>query len=137
MAAPIPDDCAKKHAGGYAVSVCDPIRDGIFYVIDKNIVLHVGDDVANDMSCMIRADGLLMGCSTFGQVAGILSRGISMFSMRCAGLKTPRQYGTIPALAVAERGHMWVPVEGSWRDPVLSSVSSFRAALDTHLAQTG
>lgn len=137
LAAPIPDDCPQKQAGGYAVSVCKPTRDGIFNVLSKNIILHVGEDVQNAMSCMIQADGLLMGCSTFGQVAGILSKGISMFSMKCVGPKTPHQYATTPPLAVAERGHLWVPIEGSWRDPILSSVSSFRGALDALLSQKG
>lgn len=35
---------------------------------DKNLFLHVSDSAENSMSCMIKADGLLMGCSTFGQV---------------------------------------------------------------------
>ena len=131
-AAPTPDDCPQKRAGG---SVCNPSRDGIFKVVGKNIVLHVGADVQNDLSCMIQADGLLMGCSTFGQVAGILSKGISMFSMECGGDRTPGHYKTIPPLAVVEGGHLWVPIHGSWRDPVLASVSLFRGALETLLSE--
>lgn len=104
-------------------------------MVGKNIVLHVGTDVQNDLSCMIQADGVLMGCSTFGHIAGVFTKGISMFSMNCDGEKTPAQYKIIPPLAVAERGHMWVPIGGSWRDPVLTSVSLFRGALETLLSQ--
>lgn len=129
--APTPNECAEKLVG----SSCHPKRDGIFDVLDKNVLLHVGPDVQNALSCMIQADGLLMGCSTFGQMAGILTKGISMFSMQCGGSKTPDQYKTTPPLAVAERGHLWVPIGGSWRDPVLNSVPLFRAALDTLLSQ--
>lgn len=82
---------------------------------------------------MIEADGLLMGCSTFGHMAGLLTRGISFFSMHCSGDHSPAQYKTIPPLAVAERGHMWVPVAGSWRDPVLASTGPLRHALGTLL----
>ena len=101
------------------------------------IVLHVGHDVQNAMSCMIQADGLLMGCSTFGQVAGLLTRGISFFSQHCSGQMTPAQYKVIPPLAIAERGRMWVPVEGSWRDPVLASMGPLRGALRTLLKIRG
>eukprot|EP00752_Nemacystus_decipiens_P006550 g5898.t1 len=138
LAAPTTDDCPQKRvAQNLSASACKPTREGVFHVADKNIVLHVGEDVLNALSCMIQADGLLMGCSTFGQVAGILSKGISMFSKKCLGKKTPLQYGVTPPLAVAERGYLWVPVEGSWRDPVLSASSAFRAALDTLLSQRG
>lgn len=92
-------------------------------MVDKNILLHVGADVQNDLSCMTQADGVVMGCSTFGQVAGILSKGISMFSLNCGGTVTPDQYKSIPPLAVAEMGRLWVPVAGSWRDPVLDYCS--------------
>lgn len=71
-----------------------------------------------------------MGCSTFGQVAGLLTKGIKFFSTDCGGPSTPYQYKTIPPLAVAERGHLWVPVSGSWRDPVLASTDIFGDALD-------
>ncbi|CAN0194489.1 unnamed protein product, partial [Scytosiphon promiscuus] len=74
----------------------------IFHMADKPIVLHVDHDVENAMSCMIKADGILMGCSTFGQIAGLLTTGISMFSMQCGGERTPQQYRTIPPLAIAE-----------------------------------
>lgn len=92
-------------------------------------MLHVGTNVVQTMSCMIHADGVLMGCSTFGQVAGILSKGISFFSLQCGGDKTPDQYLLIPPMAVAELGKMWVPVDGSWRDPVLWSEESLTEAL--------
>lgn len=131
LAAPTPEDCPEKRAGEF----CSPIREGVFEVVGKNIVLHVGPDVRNALSCMINADGVLMGCSTFGQVAGLLSRGISMFSTRCDGAKTPVQYKSVPPLAVAERGHLWVPIAGSWRDPVLNSTGVFRRALDTLLSE--
>ena len=137
LKAPVPDECPQKHAGAYSVKVCDPTRDGVFHVLHKNIVLHVGEDVQNAMSCMIQADGLLMGCSTFGQVAGILTKGISMFSMNCVGEKTPYQYGTTPPMAVAESGNLWAPIEGSWKDPALLSVSLFRGALETLLSERG
>ena len=93
-------------------------------------MLHVGADVQNAMSCMIQADAVLMGCSTFGQVAGLLTKGISLFSTDCGGPSTPDQYKTIPPIAVAERGHLWVPVSGSWRDPVLFSTKLLSGALD-------
>lgn len=131
LAAPTPEDCPEKRAGAF----CSPTRDGMFRVVGKDIVLHVGPDVQNALSCMIQADGVLMGCSTFGQVAGLLTRGISMFSMECGGESTPEQYKTIPPLAVAERGHLWVPVAGSWRDPSLTSTALFRGALDTLLSE--
>lgn len=80
---------------------------------------------------MIQADGLLMGCSTFGQLAGLLNDdGISFFSVACDGLGTAVQYKMMPPLAVAERGYLWVPVEGSWRDPVLRSTGILDTALD-------
>lgn len=100
------------------------------------MLLHVGADVQNAMSCMTQADAILMGCSTFGQVAGLLTKGISLFSTNCAGPKTPCQYKLIPPLAVAERGHLWVPVSGSWRDPVLISTKILSDALDELLATT-
>lgn len=129
LAATTPRDCPEKQAGTF----CTPKRAGIFRIRDKSIVLHVGSDVQNEMSCMIQADGVLMGCSTFGQIAGLLARGISLFSTRCSGEATPHQYRSIPPLAIAEKGHLWVPIEGSWHDPVLTSRSIFSAALDTLL----
>lgn len=130
LAAEIPLDCPLKRAG----YPCGPERSGNFHVLGKPIVLHVGSDVQNALSCMIQSDGLLMGCSTFGQVAGLLTKGISFFSMHCSGGRTPTQYKTIPPLAVAERGHMWVPVSGSWRDPVLTSTDILSSTLDTFLS---
>ena len=106
----------------------------MFRVVGKTIVLHVSHDVQNAMSCMIQADAVLMGCSTFGQVAGLLTNGISFFSTECDGPKTPFQYKIIPPLAVAERGHLWVPISGSWRDPVLTSTQILRGALDDLIA---
>lgn len=92
-------------------------------------MLHLGRNVVNTMSCMVHGDGLLMGCSTFGQVAGILSEGISFFSMQCGGYLTPSQYQLIPPMAIAERGRMWVPIDGSWRDPILWSEDLLVGAL--------
>eukprot|EP00904_Undaria_pinnatifida_P013525 jgi/Undpi1/9302/HiC_scaffold_26.g11760.m1 len=130
-----PDDCPEKRAGA---SVCRPNRSGVFRVQGRPLLLHVGNDVTNALSCMIQADGLLMGCSTFGQLAGVLNEGgISFFSTGCGGLGTAVQYKMVPPLAVAERGHMWVPVAGSWRDPVLESSGMFMAALDELLKAKG
>lgn len=97
-------------------------------------MLHVGADVQNAMSCMIQADAILMGCSTFGQIAGLLTKGLSFFSTDCGGSNTPDQYKTVPPIAVAERGHLWVPVSGSWRDPVLLSTNLLSGALDDLIA---
>lgn len=133
LTAEVPDDCPVKRAG----HACSPLRSGTFDVIGKPVVLHVGPDVHKALQCMIQADGLLMGCSTFGQIAGILSKGISFFSMRCKGFRTPTQYKTIPPIAVAERGHLWVPVAGSWHDPVLNATETLNNALETHLANKG
>ena len=117
---------------------CLPARSGTFRVEGKPLFLHVGRDVANTLSCMIQADGLLMGCSTFGQLAGILNRdGISFFSVACEGLGSPIQDKMIPPMAVAERGRMWVPVAGSWRDPVLRAKNVLSAALDELLRNKG
>lgn len=76
-----------------------------------------------------------MGCSTFGQIAGLLTEGISFFSTRCGGEATPHQYRSIPPLAISERGELWVPIDGSWHDPSMKALSIFRAALDTLLAK--
>ena len=102
-------------------------------MIDKPIVLHVGPDVPKAISCMILADGVLMGCSTFGQVAGLFSKGISFFSMQCSGEVTPNHYKVIPPIAVSERGYLWVPVTGSWHDPVIYSTEALICALDALL----
>lgn len=64
---------------------CNPSRSGIFNVRDKRIVLHVGLDVQNDLTCMVKANAILMGCSSFGQTAGILSEGLKFFSVGCEG----------------------------------------------------
>ena len=106
-------------------------------MIGKPLVLHVDPDAHDALSCMIQADGLLMGCSTFGQIAGIFSNGISFFSMHCRGSRTPAQYKTIPPIALAERGHLWVPVAGSWYDPILNSNEVLSGALDIHLENKG
>lgn len=100
---------------------------------NRPVVLHVGEDVINALSCMTHSDGVLMGCSAFGQISGLLTNGISMFSTSCAGERTPEQYKMIPPLAIAERGEKWVPIEGSWRDPRLISTRLFDVALDRHL----
>lgn len=67
LEAETPEDCPEKQAGKF----CSPNRSGMFYVTGMPVVLHVGSDVQNAMSCMIQADAVLMGCSTFGQVAGL------------------------------------------------------------------
>lgn len=107
-----------------------------FSVEGRRVVLHLGDDVAKSMSCMIHADGILTGCSTFGQVAGLFTTGLRFFSLGCRGDDlqfTPRQYQMLPPFAVSERGDMWVPVRGSWFDPELLSDRLLEAALDRHL----
>ena len=129
LTAVAPDDCPEKQAG----IRCRPNRPGIFDVIERPVVLHVGPDVPNAMSCMILADGVLMGCSTFGQVAGLLSQGISFFSMQCSGEVTPNHYKIIPPIAVSERGYLWVPMAGSWRDPIIYSTEVLIGALDALL----
>lgn len=127
--AKIPSDCPEKRFGGK----CFPDRPGIFHVLNRPLVLHVGEDVSNALQCMTQADGVLMGCSAFGQLAGLLTNGISMFSTSCHGIKTPEQYKMIPPLAISEMGELWVPVEGSWRDPRLTSLSILRKALHKHV----
>ncbi|CAM9532516.1 unnamed protein product, partial [Laminaria digitata] len=130
-----PDDCAEKRTK--IRPFCNAIRSGIFHVAGMPLVLHVGQNVQNAMSCMIQADALLMGCSTFGQVAGLLTKGISLFSTSCDGNYTLPQYRTTPPLAMAERGYLWVPVAGSWRNPVLESTELLRGALDELMAARG
>lgn len=122
-------DCEHKQQEGE----CIPDRSGIFTVLSKPIVLHVGEDVVNALSCMALADGVVMGCSTFGQLAGLLTNGISMFSTACSGLRTPGQYKMVPPIAISERGKKWVPIEGSWRDPKLTATNAWRNALHEHL----
>ncbi|CAM9444778.1 unnamed protein product, partial [Ascophyllum nodosum] len=127
LTAETPKDCLLKRVQ----RGCFPIRSGVFRLQQKPIVLHLSPDVKNALSCMTHSDGIVMGCSTFGQIAGILTNGISFFSMGCVGDRTPIQYKTIPPLAIAERGHLWVPVAGAWYDPVLNSTDILGRALDT------
>ncbi|CAN0180876.1 unnamed protein product [Scytosiphon promiscuus] len=111
--------------------------DDIFKVRGKDIMLHFERDVQNALTCMIQAHGIVMGCSTFGQISGLFSQGISMFSTQCGGDRTPPQYRMIPPLAISERGHLWVPITGSWFDPVLEAADIFRNALDALPDATG
>lgn len=60
-----------------------------FGVFGKPIALHVGEDVENALSCMIVTDGVVMECSTLGQIAGLFSYEISMFSIPCNGRRSP------------------------------------------------
>ena len=107
-----------------------PNRSGISHLRDKPAALHLNPDIRNALSCMIKSDGIVMGCSTFGQIAGILSNGISFFSMGCQGDMTGPKSRMTPGLAIAERGHRWVPVRGSWFDPALYSIDILRAAIE-------
>lgn len=100
-------------------------------------MLHVGESMQNAMSCMIQAGAMFLGCSTFGQVAGLLTKGIKFFSMSCEGNYTPTQYKTTPLMAIAEGGYLWVPVAGSWRDPVLESTELLRSALHELITTRG
>lgn len=43
----------------------------------------------------------------------------------------------MPALAVAEKGSMWVPISGSWHNPAILSQVIFEAALDEHFKNIG
>lgn len=129
-----PDDCPEKHAG---FDHCRPDRLEIFHVRGRAIILHLGISVAHNLSCLIHADAILLGCSTFGHIAGVLTNGISLFSKACDGEYTPAQYRMVPPLAISELGHMWVPVNGSWRDPVLTADSIFDAALNHLLRAKG
>ncbi|CAN0477205.1 unnamed protein product, partial [Laminaria digitata] len=61
---------------------------------------------------------------------------ISLFSTSCDEDRTAYQYKTTPPHAVAERGHLWVPIAGSWRDPVLESTDLLSGALDELIATT-
>ncbi|CAN0219303.1 unnamed protein product [Scytosiphon promiscuus] len=81
------------------------------------------------MSCMVNADGILMGCSTFGQVAGVFSEGVKFFSVSCEGWLTGPHYKMVPPMAIAEKGDMWVPVSGSWVDPAIRSEGILHVAL--------
>eukprot|EP00904_Undaria_pinnatifida_P013664 jgi/Undpi1/9428/HiC_scaffold_27.g11885.m1 len=133
LTAKVPDHCPESEMG----KPCIPDRSGMFNVVGMPAVLHVSPDVHNAISCMIQADGLLMGCSTFGQLAGLLSKGISFFSMHCSGDETPVQYKAIPPIAVADLGHLWVPITGSWHDPRLNSTEVLTGALETLLKNKG
>lgn len=78
-----------------------------------------------------------MGCSTFGHVVGLLTKGIRFFSVGCVGHVTPVQYRMIPPLAVAEYGHMYVPISGSWRNPEIMFPSIFDTVLTERLINKG
>lgn len=97
-------DCPEKRRG---TTECQPILSGVFDVQERPIVLHVGLDVQNDLSCMTQADGILMGCSTFGQVAGLVNRGLKFFSVGCRGRKTAPHYKMIPPM-VRSCVHLYV-----------------------------
>ena len=76
-----------------------PVRSsGMFDVQGMPLVLHVGMDVPNDLNCMIQADGVLMGCSTFGQIAGMLNKGLSFFSVGCHGPFNGPHYKMVPPM---------------------------------------
>ncbi|CAN0175538.1 unnamed protein product [Scytosiphon promiscuus] len=126
VAATTPDQCWEKKHGAPS---CLPDRSGVFLVQGRPLYLHVGLDVENAMSCMIQADALLMGCSTFGQVAGLFSEGVKFFSIGCQGWLTGPHYKMMPPMAVAEQGNMWVPVTGSWRNPAIYSERILEDAL--------
>lgn len=82
---------------------------------------------------MIQADGILMGCSTFGHVAGLLNKGMKFFSLQCLATLAAPHYKLIPPMAIVEQGYMWIPVSGSWPDPAIASQVIFEATLDEHL----
>lgn len=130
----MPVDCPEKQAGG---DFCFPTRSGVFHVIGSPIVLNLGTGVMNSFSCMTEADGILMGCSCFGLAAGILNKGIKLFSVSCKGPSTWEQNQIGPPLAVAEQGGMWVPIVGSWHDPVLEKRNIFKNVLRRYLAEKG
>lgn len=100
-------------------------------------MLNLGADVVNALVCLIEADGIIMGCSAFGVISGILSKGMRLFSTGCGGPMTWEQNKIAPPLAVAERGDMWVPIGGSWRNPYLKSSHILRQAVRQHLANRG
>ena len=95
--------------------------------------MNVGGNVVQSLRSMISADGVVMGCSAFGQLAGILSKGIKMFSTGCEGNMTWEQNKMTPLFAIAEMGELWVPLEGSWADPTLTNVGILREALQLHI----
>lgn len=84
---------------------------------------------------MIQSDGVLMGCSTYGQIAGVLTKGIAFFTMNCGGERTPIQYKLIPLMAIAEGGVKWVPIAGSWRDPAIYSGRILTKAIEKVLEE--
>lgn len=73
-------DCLEVQAG---LSSCPPDRSGIFHVKDRPLLIHVGADVKNEMSCMVHADGMMTGCSTFGQVRNTFAICLIMTPSRC------------------------------------------------------
>ena len=123
----LPDDCKR----GTTTNGCSPNGSGMFHVHQKSILLHVGREVLSSLSCMIKSDGVVMGCSTFGQIAGILTNGISFFTVQCKGRVTAPHYKAVPALAVAERGDRWVPITGKWDEPMLNSTDILRRVIRT------
>ena len=127
-----PDDCPEKQAGG---AFCYPERSGVFHVRGAPVVLNLDPDVVNTLGCMIEADGILMGCSAFGELAGVLSEGMKLFSVGCGGPMTWEQNQLSPPLAIAERGELWVPIAGSWRNPGIGSIHIFRQVLTQYLAK--
>eukprot|EP00903_Cladosiphon_okamuranus_P008265 g7955.t1 len=128
LEAEVPESCLEMDAGALA---CNPSRSGIFTVRHKPLILHVGHDVQNDLACMIEADAIVMGCSTFGHIAGVLNPGIKLFSISCGGAITTFNYQMMPPMAIVDQGSMWVPVSGSWRNPGLYS----RRILDETIRQ--
>lgn len=95
VAAVTPDECWEKAHGAPS---CNSPRSGVFRIQDRSLYLHVGPDVENAMSCMIEADGLLMGCSTFGQSAGLFNEGLRFFSVDCQGWVTAPHYQMVPPM---------------------------------------
>ena len=122
----LPEDCKQR---GSTVDTCSPNGSGMFRIHQRPILLHVGRDVLSGLSCMIQSDGVVMGCSTFGQVAGIFTNGISFFTLGCGGRQTQDHYKALPALAVAERGNLWVPITGTWDGPILNSTDILRRVI--------
>ncbi|CAB1105518.1 unnamed protein product [Ectocarpus sp. CCAP 1310/34] len=125
-----PDDCPEKQAGG---DFCYPHHTGIFRVPGEPIIFNVGGNVVQSLMSMISADAVVMGCSAFGQLAGILSKGIKLFSTGCEGNMTWEQNKMAPLFAIAELGELWVPLEGSWADPTLTNVGIFRKAFELYV----
>lgn len=127
-----PKDCPEKQAGG---DFCYPHPTGIFHVAGEPLVMNVGGNVVHSLTSMISADGVVMGCSALGQLAGILSKGIKMFSVGCEGSMTWEQNKMSPPFAIAELGELWVPMEGSWAGSKMTSVGVFRKALQLYIAR--